>query len=499
MSHQSKHIDSDQTTLPMTVTPWVDGSYQDSNSDEWVEAVNPYTEKPLFSFSAGTEGDIQRAVQSSRVAFDDGRWSKASPSTRKTVLLAFADLIEQEAPALDALDAEEMGRPVSIGLANAAASAGLLRYCAEAIDKLVGDVYPSDKHSYVAQRWVPHGVVGAIVPWNFPTFNAVLKAAPVLAAGNTLVMKPSELASRSAIRLAQLAMEAGLPAGVFNVVPGLGHTVGKALALHQSVNQLTFTGSSHVGKLMMQYAGQSNLKPVIAECGGKSPQLVFDDGVDLDTAARCIAGLILTNQGQLCSTGSRVLVQRSIESRLIEKLHHYMLDILAGDPLDKNTSFGPLSSRQQQLKVLDYIQTGVREGGERIIAADAYRMPEQGFFVAPAIISNVEPTATIAQQEIFGPVLSITAFDSVDEAIALANATAYGLAAYAWTDNLDTSMRLADSIHSGITINSGEPLGEGAGFAISHEPYGLSGIGVEGGLAGIKSYLRSQYIAINHR
>ena len=310
----------------ISVVPVIEGQLTDSMSNNTFDVTNPANGSHLLSIPTGNEEDVNRAVASARTAFDDGRWSEMPPSSRKQILYRFADLIEKNADRLDALDAEEMGKPISVTFCNSAAAAGLMRFYAEALDKLSGDVFNSDHNSFVAQRRVPVGVVGAIVPWNFPAYCVVLKCAPALAAGNTLVLKPSELSSRSAILLAQLALEAGIPPGVFNIVPGTGEIVGKALALHQQVDLITFTGSTAVGRSIMHYAGQSNLKRVMLECGGKSPHIVFDDGVDLDTAADTVTQLMLTNQGQICrrdSTGkSRQALSRYGDRRPTRPQHH---------------------------------------------------------------------------------------------------------------------------------------------------------------------------------
>lgn len=409
-----------------------------------------------------------------------------------------ADLIAAEAAALDALDAAEMGKPVREPVGNAATAAELMRFYAEALDKINGDLYASDRHSLVMQRQVPRGVVAAVVPWNFPTYVAVLKLAPALAAGNCVVLKPSELSTRSAMRLAELGLQAGLPSGVLNVVPGLGETVGRALGLHPEVDMLTFTGSTDVGKRMLQYSAQSNMKVVMAECGGKSPHIVFDDGVDLDAAGDAIAKALLTNQGQICSVGSRLLVQRSIQSQVVERIAARLGHIVMGDALDPKTTFGPLASAKQCARVMQYIDTA-REEGARLVAGGRRALRDSGgYFVEPTLFDTVSPGARIACEEIFGPVLSVIAFASEEEALRIANATAYGLAAYVWTADIGTGLRMARGIRSSVWINAAAPLGEGAGHAFVAEPAGQSGIGVEGGLAGMISYMRRQLLWVNH-
>lgn len=481
-----------------TVAPFFDGAISKSGSDATLDVVNPATGARLFSIPRGSELDVARAVSSARAAFADGRWSQMPPSARKEVLHRLADKVASEATELDALDAAEMGKPVITAFANAVSAARLMRFYAEAIDKITGDVYSSDARSLVVQRRVPRGVVAAVVPWNFPTYNAVLKIAPALAAGNCVVLKPSELSSRSALRIAQLAHQCGLPPGVLNVVPGEGEIVGKALGLHDDVDMMTFTGSTAVGKAMLQYSGQSNMKVVMAECGGKSPQILFDDGVDLNDAIDSISRTILTNQGQICSAGSRLLVQRSIADAVVDKLAWRFEQVVMGDPLDSRTTFGPIASIGQCERVMRYIDSAHAQGAELVIGGHRARMESGGFFVEPTLFRNVSPDSDIAQREIFGPVLSVICFDSEEEAVRIANSTMYGLMAYVWTASLARGLRVGKAMRSAVRINAVAPVGEGAGHMTSFEPAGHSGIGVEGGLAGLENYFRRQLLAISH-
>ncbi len=480
------------------VAPFLDGASSRSEGEGIVSIVNPSDGCHFLTIPSGCDTDVQRAVASARRAFNDGRWSEAPPSFRKKTLHRFADLIAAEAAKLDILDAGEMGKPVGEALFNANAAAGLMRFYAEAIDKVTGDVYGSDKNSLVAQRRVPRGVVAAVVPWNFPTYNAVLKIAPALAAANCVVLKPSELASRSAIRLAQLAVQAGIPPGVLNVVPGLGEIVGRALGLHMDVDMLTFTGSTEVGKWMLQYAGQSNMKVVIAECGGKSPQIVFADGVDVVAAAAAIARLLVTNQGQICSVGSRVLVQRPIEAVLLEGITAELPKIVMGNALDPRTTFGPVASATQCERIMKFVDSAHEDGAQLVTGGRRVLQETGGYFIEPTVFRAVLPRARIAQEEIFGPVLTVIAFDDAAEAIRIANDTMYGLAAYVWTADLSTGMKMAKGIRSSVLVNAVAPQGEGPGHAFSGEPVGQSGIGVEGGLAGMESYMRRQLVWFNH-
>jgi acyl-CoA reductase-like NAD-dependent aldehyde dehydrogenase len=482
----------------LAVAPFLDGVLSASQSERIVDVMNPSTGRLCLQLAAGSDADVDRAVASARKAFDDGRWSEAAPSVRKQTLHRFADLITAHAKELDALDAAEMGKPVQEGFASAAVAAGLMRFHAEAVDKLLGDVYTSDKNSFVLQRLVPRGVVAALVPWNFPTFVAALKIAPALVAGNSVVLKPSELSSRSSLRLAQLALEAGIPAGVLNVVPGLGETVGRALGLHGDVDMLTFTGSTAAGKLMLQYSGQSNMKVVMAECGGKCPQIVFDDGVDLDVASDRIARQLLVNQGQVCSVGSRLLVQRSVQDRVVDKIVSRFEQIVMGDALDPKTTFGPVASEKQCARVMQYIEGAQREGIQAVIGGRRARLDAGGYFIEPTLFRDVAPNSRIAQEEIFGPVLSVIPFEDEAEAIRIANGTMYGLVSYVWSANISTGMRMMKGIRSSIRINATGPVGEGSGYAASYEPAAQSGIGTESGMKGIESYLRRQLVSFSH-
>lgn len=489
-----KHIEVDECSA----MPFVDGAPVASESVGVTEVTNPSNGETVHLLPRGSDADVDRAVTSARRSFEDGRWVGEAPSHRKRVLHTWADLIDANASVLDQMDAEEMGKPLSQRRASAATAASLVRFCAEAVDKVEGTVFSSDRKSLVLQRQVPCGVVAAVVPWNFPTYNAVLKAAPALAAGNCVVLKPSELSSRSAVCLAKLALGAGLPSGILNVVPGLGTTVGRSLALHRDVDLLTFTGSTATGKLLLQYAGQSNMKRVIAECGGKAPHIVFDDGIDLDFMSAWIAQMLLANQGQICSVGSRLLVERTIERPLVQRIVRHLQNFVMGDARDPATTFGPLASRPQLERVMHFINVTRGDGAELVTGGARALEQSGGYFVLPTLFRCVRPKAPIAQEEVFGPVLSVTAFSDEEEAVRIANDTRYGLIAYLWTTQLSRAMRVAKSVDSSIVVNALARSGEGAGFAGSYEPAKESGLGVEGGIAGLEGYFRRQTIWINH-
>jgi 4-(gamma-glutamylamino)butanal dehydrogenase len=481
------------------VSPLVEGRPVPSESVELLTTHNPASGEPLSRFAAGCAADVDKAVTAARRTYANGAWRHTPPSAKKKTLSRWADLIERHAARLDALDALEMGKPVVVRAFSASMAAELVRFNAEVADKIQGETFASDSSSTVIQRRVPRGVVAAIVPWNFPTFNVVLKVAPALAAGNSVVLKPSELASQAALVLAGLALEAGLPPGVLNVVPGRGNIVGRTLAEHMDVDMVTFTGSSAVGKLIVQYAGQSNMKVVSAECGGKSPHVVFDDGLDLDAVAGHIAHAIVLNQGQVCSVGSRLLVERGVERPLLERIIPHLAKVVAGDPQLPTTTYGPVASQGQMERVLSHVSAARAEGAELAHGGSRILEDSGGYFVQPTVYTKVSERSRLAQEEIFGPVLAVMGFRDTDDAIRLANGTCYGLSAYVWTSRAQTAFRVANAVNAGYTlVNAIAPRGEGPGMAISGEPYGLSGMGVEGGKAGVESYMRRHTVWFNH-
>jgi acyl-CoA reductase-like NAD-dependent aldehyde dehydrogenase len=481
------------------VAPLINGRITDSDVNQTFIKYSPASGQKLLDIPIGCAADVDKAVAAARYSHESGAWAQAPPSAKKAILHRWADLIERNAIRLDALDACEMGKPISVRPFNAHAAAGFVRFNAEALDKFGGKILSSDHTSTVMQKRVPRGVIGALVPWNFPTYNCVLKAAPALAAGNSIVLKPSELASLAAISLAQLAFEAGLPPGAFNIVPGCGETVGRALAAHMDVDMITFTGSSATGKRVMQYAGQSNLKVVSAECGGKSPHIVFDDDIDLDAAAQSIASGLVLNQGQVCSVGSRLLVEASIEGALIDRIIKMMREIRPGDPQLPSTTYGPLVSKAQMETVMGYIDLAKQEDAEVLYGGSRLLRESGGYYLEPTLLRNVSARSAVACEEIFGPVLSVFTFQDFDQAVDLANGTPYGLAAYVWASKMSIALKMSARLKTSVTmVNAVAPCGEGPGMAFSGEPHGASGVGVEGGVAGFETFTRRQTIWLNH-
>jgi len=436
---------------------FIDGRFVDAVKGGRFTTVNPATGEPLAEMSAGTAEDIDRAVAAARRAFRSGNWSRLAPRQRMEILYRFAALVEQQAESLAVLETLDMGKPIAdvVG-GDLPAVIDTIRFMSECIDKIEGAVTSTEAGVMHMVLREPLGVVGAISPWNYPLLMATWKIAPALAAGNTVVLKPAEQAPMSCLRLAELFVEAGGPPGVFNVVNGLGEVAGRALALHADVAKITFTGSTDVGKLILQYAGQSNMKQVSLECGGKSPQVFVADVADLDRAVTAAYRGIFSNMGEVCNAGSRLLVDRAICERFVERFIELGKDAFQpGDPLDPATNMGPLVTREAQQRVLGLIETGRREGARLQFGGGAPQGMDAGSYVCPTLFTDVRNDMTIARQEIFGPVASVIPFDGVDEAIAIANDTIYGLSAGVWTRDIDTAFKLVRGIEAGVIwINS---------------------------------------------
>ena len=432
---------------------FIDDTFVPAVSGETFATLNPATGELLAEVVSCDAADAELAVGHARAAFARGDWSRLAPGKRKKVLLRLADLMEAHKHELALLDTLDMGKPVSSSLGDMAGAIGCLRYQAECIDKLFGEVAPTGEEALALVLREPLGVVASIVPWNFPLMMTAWKIAPALAAGNSVILKPSEKSPLSALRLASLAREAGIPRGVFQVLPGFGHTVGKALALSMEVDCLSFTGSTATGKQLMQYAGQSNLKRVYLECGGKSPNIVFADCRNLDRVAKHAAAAIFHNQGEVCIAGSRLLVENSVREAFIEKVLAAAERMQPGDPLDPESFMGAIVDESQYRRVLDYIQKGRDEGARLRVGGQALEGP--GLFIPPTVFDGVTQEMTIGCEEIFGPVLAVFGFDTEEESIAMANDSVYGLAAGLWSQDLDRIMRVTRRLQSGqVFVNN---------------------------------------------
>ncbi|RAH39070.1 aldehyde dehydrogenase [Halomonas sp. SL1] len=434
---------------------YVDDAFVDAVDGATLTTVNPATGEALAEVASCDAADAERAVSAARRAFEGGEWSRRAPGQRKAVLLRLAALMEANKHELALLDTLDMGKPVNSSLGDMAGAIGCIRHHAESIDKLYGEVAPTGEESLGLVLREPLGVVASIVPWNFPLMMTAWKIGPALAAGNSVILKPSEKSPLSALRLASLAREAGLPCGVFQVLPGFGHTVGKALALSMDVDCLAFTGSTGVGKQLMQYAGQSNLKKVFLECGGKSPNLVFADCKDLDRVAEHAAGAIFHNQGEVCIAGSRLLVENSIREAFVDKVLAAAERMQPGDPLDPDSFMGAMVDQAQYERVLDYIRRGVAEGATLRAGGEATAIEGKGLFIPPTVFDGVTDAMAIGREEIFGPVLAVFGFDDEDEAVRLANDSDYGLAAGLWSQDIDRIMRVTRRLRSGqVFVNN---------------------------------------------
>lgn len=429
---------------------FIGGARVASASGETFAKHSPIDGRLLAEVARGREADVNAAVQSARAAFEDGRWAAKAPAQRKRILRAFADKLLEAREELALLETLDMGKPVQQALSlDVNSTARTIAWYAEAIDKIYDEIAPTPQSALALITREPMGVIGAIVPWNYPMLMASWKLGPALAAGNSVVLKPSEKSPLTALRMAELALEAGLPPGVFNVVPGFGHEAGEALALHMDVDAIGFTGSTRVGRRMLEYAGRSNLKRVYNELGGKSAFIVFDDFADIKRAAETVAGSIFYNQGESCNAPSRVFVHEKIADKFLSCVQAEAPKYRPQDPLSGQAGMGALVDETQLKTVLGYIEAGTSEGAK--ILTGGRRALEQtgGYYVEPTVFIDVTNQMKIAREEIFGPVLSVIRFKTEEEAIRMANDSTYGLQASVWSDNISRAHRVARSLRAG--------------------------------------------------
>lgn len=478
--------------LTLDIRNFIDGQSVLVAGNQRLNKYSPRDGRLLYSLNCGAIDDVNNAVTNAKQRFDEGQWSQLPLQERKAILCKLADLIEANAEELALLESLDVGKPISAALAmDIPVAAAVIRNNAEAADKLFGKVQPSDNHCLSYQLRKPIGVVAAIVGWNFPLALAALKIGPALIMGNSLIVKPSEISSLSVSRVAQLAVEAGVPKGVFNVVHGAGAIVGSALATHQQVDLLTFTGSTQTGKQLLVASGESNMKRLSLECGGKAPNIIFEDcPEDLDAVADAVVARAFWNQGAVCTASTRLLVQQSIKDKLLPKLVERIEALQPTDPLNPDSAFGALISQQHMEKVLAYIDSGIEQGATLVTGGQQLMAEDGGFYVKPALFDQVNPQQKIAQEEIFGPVLSLLTFKDEEEAITLANNTLYGLSAVVWTQNLARAQRMAHQLVAGsiviqATVN---PSAGPAPGTLAVEGHRQSGFGKENGLEGLETY-----------
>jgi aldehyde dehydrogenase (NAD+) len=468
---------------------FINNEWRAATSGKRFPVVNPATEEVIAEVAAGDAADADNAVRAAKACFESSAWRDLSARKRGRILFKAADLLEARLDEFSRLESSQNGKTLFEAKIELTMTVNTLRYYAGWADKIVGDTLPVDGPFLAYTLREPIGVVAAIVPWNFPLNIASWKFAPALAAGCTIILKPASETPLTALLFGEVALEAGLPPGAFNVVSGGGSTAGAALVRHQDVDKISFTGSTEVGRRIMQMASDTN-KRVTLELGGKSPNIIFADA-DLKAAVRGAQTGIFYGKGEVCAAGSRLLVERSVHQQVIEQLADGAKKLTPGDPLDKNTRLGALVSKKQQETVLSYIKQGVDEGATLVAGGKAVKPNGKGFFVEATVFDGVQPEMTIAREEIFGPVLAVLTFDDVEHGVKLANQTIYGLAAGIWTKDIQKAHRAAKAIRAGtVWINSCNLYDSGAPFG----GFKASGFGRDLGREALDGYLETKTV-----
>ena len=473
----------------------IGGQPVDSASGETFDCISPIDGKTLAAVASCGAEDVERAVAAARKAFESGVWADMPPAGRKKVLQRFAMAIADHADELALLETLDMGKPVGDSLAvDVAATVRCFEWNAEAIDKIYGEIAPTGQGELGLITREPLGVIGAIVPWNFPMLMASWKLAPALATGNSVVLKPSEKSPLTAIRLAELALEAGLPEGVLNVLPGFGKEAGEPIAAHMDVDGLVFTGSTAVGKHLLSIAALSNMKRTFVECGGKSPNVVFADTSDLETAANAAASAIFFNQGEVCTAASRLLVHDSIKNDFVDEVVKAAGTMQPKHPFEPGAAMGAMVDDIQTERVMGYVKSGTEDGATLRCGGRRAEVEENGYYIEPTVFDQVSGKMKIAREEIFGPVLSCMGFSDEDEAIRIANDTPYGLAACVWTSDLSRAHRVARKIRAGsVWVN----YCDGGDMTAPFGGFKQSGNGRDKSLHALKKYTEIKATWIN--
>lgn len=474
---------------------FIDGQFVDAASGRTFQSISPIDGRILADVACCGEVDVDNAVAAARRAFEDGRWADRPPAERKKVLQAFANLIRANGHELALLETLDMGKPIGNSLSvDVRAVSTCFDWYGEAIDKIYDEIAPTPKESVALISREPLGVVAAVVPWNFPMLMASWKVAPALAAGNSVVLKPAEQSSLTALRLAELAVEAGVPPGVFNVVTGMGPETGRALGLHMDVDGIFFTGSTQVGKYFMEYSAQSNLKKLGLELGGKSPNIILESYRDTAHAARASANAAFFNQGEMCTCPSRLVVEKSVHEEVVEVLKKTAANFVPGDPLDPATTMGAMVDERHTSRVMSFVDVAREDGATIATGGQRARVDTGGCYIEPTIFDNVHNKMEVAQQEIFGPMLCVIPVENVDEAIAVANDTCFGLAAAVWTDDLTTAHKVSSSVRAGLVYVNCYDADD---ITVPFGGYKQSGIGRDKSLHALEKYSELKTTWIN--
>jgi 4-guanidinobutyraldehyde dehydrogenase / NAD-dependent aldehyde dehydrogenase len=473
--------------LSVSGQAFINNEAVDAKSGKTFDKTSPVDGRHLAAVAEGDKEDVDAAVRAAREAFESGPWGSLNPRDRKNLLLGYAQRINEARDELALLSTLEMGKPVADSLGEVDAVVQCISYYAEAIDKTYGEIGPTPRDSLTLVTKEPAGVVGAVTPWNYPLLMPAWKIGPALATGNTMVLKPAEQSPLSAIKLGELAAEAGIPAGVLNVVPGFGETAGAAVGLHMDVDVISFTGSGEVGKFFLRYAGESNMKAVWLECGGKSPNVVLADAPDIARAAEAIAGGVFVNAGQMCNAGTRLVVEESVREELVGRLVDAAAPWKPIHPFQDGARMGAMVDENQMNRVLSYIDAGKAGGATLATGGNRALQDTGGYYIEPTIFTDAKNDMKIAQEEIFGPVLTVIGVDDPEEAVKVANDTTYGLAAAVWSRDITRAHRIARALRAGNVYINTYDRGD---ISVPFATFKQSGIGVDKSLHAMDKYTR---------